>query len=730
MAQHPKAHPKSSTPAPTSHREVEKASHEDDLVVVPVGQNRVQFFLILGLMIFVLVIFTVGPFFQQVVGGAFSGSGAAPSHLQWVHPETGEEFDVDFNQFKQRYMGLRSLSYLNLYVPEAMRDGTEARSRDVSDQEVAMFMILDRLAEDAGVAVTTSDMRQRVEALFGSLDNYRNYLRQNQVSPVAVEADLKRLMRAERYAGFLKSTLSVPDPRRIEELWSEANVQHSLDYVQVAAEDYHEQARNQIPADEELHAWLRAQPEAVRRPYLSDDTYRVEVAYLPVESDFDAGPLLEKYPLPEDWDLTVEAENYYNQVSHARFLNEEPPPAEEEAEQESESAGEEGPGEEGDEGGQDGETMEGGEEENSEQPPEDEPDEAETAEEEPFERYQPFEEVREVCEREAPLKWALDLWLADLNERALAGEPVDFAAETAAFGLSFREAGEPKSRVELEAEQEWAGPFSVGMLVFAPTGRFASRVTVENDTMVLGRQMSKVSGLLPPIEEIRDLVSQDWLENHAADLALAALEEVYASFEIPAAQNGDEAGDDSGVVDGKEEAGDSNESGEGEEGEELAEATDEPEQPQKQEEPALPTVDSETFERVMTEAGFSVVHRPWLSQYDVPDGDLENISEADQLLRSSPDLFTLEEGQVGPAKINSQRTHTFLFRYGGKRPSPIEEMKPADLQRLRAQASRELVEDFEKRYLRASSPDAQKRFGIELYDPEDAALVEPEADAQ
>ena len=708
MAQHPKAHPKSSTPASTPHKEAEKASHEDDLVVVPVGQNRVQFFFILGLMIFVLVIFTVGPFFQQVVGGVFSGSGAERSHFSWVHPETGEKYEVDFNEFRQRYQGLRSLSYLNLYVPEAMRDGTEARSRDVSDEEVAMYMILDRLAEDAGVAVTTTDMRQRVEALFGSLENYRNYLRQNQVSPIAIEADLKRLMRAELYSGFLKSTLSVPDPRRIEELWSENNVQHSFDYVQVAAEDYHEQARDLIPTDEELDKWLRAQPDAVRRPYLGDDTYRVEVAYLSLDSDFDAEPLLAKYPLPEDWDATVEAENYYNQVSHARFLNEEPPADEQPTD---------------DGTSENGETA-GGEDENAEQAPNDEEgeqqEEAESEEEEPFERYQPFEDVREACEREAPLKRALDLWLADMNERALAGELVDFKAETAAFGLSFREAGEPKSRVELEAEEEWAGPFSVGMLVFAPTGRFASRVTVEDDTMVLGRQMSKVSGLLPPIEEIRDLVSQDWLENHAADLALAALEEVHAGFEIPAAEDGEQAGNG----DGNEETGDSNESGEGEQDDELAEAQDEPEEPK---EPTLPTVDSETFERVMTEAGFTVVNRPWLSQYDVPDGDLENASEADQFLRMAPDLFSLEEDQVGEAKINSQRTHAFLFRYGGKRPSPIEEMKPADLQRLRAQASRELVEDFEKRYLRAASPEARERFGIELYDPEEAALVEPES---
>ena len=76
----------------------------------------------------------------------------------------------------------------------------------------------------------------------------------------------------------------------------------------------------------------------------------------------------------------------------------------------------------------------------------------------------------EQCEREAPLKRALDLWLADLSERDLASEFVQFGVEAEAFGLPFREAGEPKTRVELEAEEEWAGPFSVGMLVCAVLG--------------------------------------------------------------------------------------------------------------------------------------------------------------------------------------------------------------------------------------------------------------------
>src|SRR5688572_20417471 len=173
MAQHSKSEPKTE-PEVTAHT----GAHADDLIVVPKGQSRFQFFVILGLFIFILVIFTVGPFFQTVVGGMFSGAGPDTTYCSWVDPENGKKSEVDYPHFMRKKQALDALRQLNFYYSVALRDRTGRE--EVTDAETAMWLILDQRAKEHGIEITTADLRKRIEQTYGSVEQYHEVLRSYQ----------------------------------------------------------------------------------------------------------------------------------------------------------------------------------------------------------------------------------------------------------------------------------------------------------------------------------------------------------------------------------------------------------------------------------------------------------------------------------------------------------------------------------------------------------------------
>ncbi len=689
MAQHSKSDPKVE-PELSAHK---TAAHDDDLIVVPKGQSRFQFFLILGLFIFILVTFTVGPYVQSVLGGMFSGAGPDTVYCSWVDPETGVKSEVDYPHFMRKKQALDALRQLNFYFSVSMRDGGE-RS-EVTDAETGMWLILDQLAKDHGIEITNDDLRRRIEMTHGSLERYQQELRGYQAqgftaSAAEVESDLESWMRAELYSIFLTSMLTVADPADIERLWSEdpQNVEHAFDYVQIPAADYLEEARARMPDDEGLLAWLHTQSEDIQKAYRTDDRITVEVAWVSLDGAFDSAPLLEKYPVPEGWDEAAQARTYYNHVSHLRFRV--PPGEQEEKKPDEQENGEDATGgeESETETGTEGETAEAGTQTDTQTETETEAkaeagEETETADaskdatatQEPTEppetpRYRTFEEVEATARVEAGWKRALDAWLADISQRPDAGETVDFAAEAEAFGIAYAHTGEPMSRAELEKMPGWGGPLVVGGLFFAQPKRFVKQVQIKDDALVLGRQVEKSPGVEKPIDELRDQLQTAWAAERSAQIAVEKLEAVRDVL-------------------GTRPAADSSEV-------------------------FLPTVDRETFTAAAEAAGFVVVQRPFLRRFSLPNDDFDAATQADHHIRTSQTVHALEEGQVPAAEKNAEGTHAILVRVAGERTLSIDEMKPGDLERLRQQAIQESKESFQRRYLRGDSPEVRLRYQLML----------------
>lgn len=649
-----------SSPVDPAHsHETIAAEHADDLVVVPKGQSRFQFFLILGLFIFILVIFTVGPFFQQTMGGLFSGGTSRDRvYFSWHHPGSGEKHEYSTTQFYTEKRSLEALRYLGFYASVHMRDGVEGRD-EVTDEETAMWLILDQVATDKGFAVTREEVRQRVEAWFEQQqmvyrsmgrpfeftdwhEYYGAVLRGNNLSSATIEHDLERLVRSELYAQFLKGAVALPDPTSIEKAWSEDpnNEEYAFDYVELAATDTEGEARDLVPDDQGLVDWLHTQPEQVQKEFRTDDRLRIEVAWLPLKDLPEPTLLLEKYPVPANWVPEDEARRYYTMHSNQRFKI----PEDEQQKPDEQS----------------------GDEENPPKPPQ---------------LYRTFDEVREQCAQEAAWKRALDAWLTDMYNRAEAGEQVDFQAECENFGMAFEGSGEALSRDQMEKANGWGGPLAAGALFYAQPGRFMRVVQVEPGAMVLGRNMLKEAGVERPIDEIREKLTEKWVENKKIELAMKHLESLRDGFGTRPPEGG--------------------------------------------EEPYLPVVDRATFVQAVEAKGWKVVERPYLRRYELPNDDYDAATAADQLIRVSQVYFDLTEGQVPAAEQNSAKTHAVLVRAAGTRTAPLERMKPADLDRLRRTGMQDTVTEYEKRYLRADSPEVRSKYAIFLY-PTDGKPAEAE----
>ena len=482
---------------------------DDDLIAVPRGQSRLQFYFTLGLLIFVLLIFTVGGLFESVVGGVFGGGGASEVALRWVDPGTGEARQVGYPEFITRKRVLDRMAYIGAFVPANVRAGGEQRPK-VSDEDTAQWYLLDAGAQRAGVRVTDEEVAARLRQMFGDGPTMRRAAQSMRTTPSDIEAELRSVLRTEKYRGFLLSSLAVADMQRVRELWEEANREYRFDYVETAVEDYTDLAAAEVPADAELAEWFRTLPEFRKRRFYTEAEYVVDVAWVPLGDEVDAGTLLERYPAPEDVDEAAAARSYFNQFTNMRFRVPEEPVAEGE--------GEEGEGEEGE-----GEAASEGE-----------------APAQPGRLFFEFEEVEERARREAAVHAAMGRWLADLTSRAAGGEEIDLAAEAAALGLSAEVGAPSRTMAELQEAEGFGGRFVASQLAFGlEPGAFVTRPIVDEHALVVGRLVEEVPASEPPFDQIRERVVEEWTKEHAIELATRALAAVRARLG---------AGEEEGVV--------------------------------------------------------------------------------------------------------------------------------------------------------------------------------------
>ncbi len=615
----------------------------DEILHAPKQTNKLRFALMIVLVVILLIIFLIP---GEIT--ACAGSGGRQENatiVTWEHPTHGRIAlsSVEYYTQKRALDAALGIDYVLKVFTFGIGDQT------LSDQDAMRLIILERLARDAGVQVTNTDLREHLQELVqrafqGSTELYYGYAARLGGTRV-VEATLRSLLRARRYLDLVGYLAEVPDPQGIEKLWAEEHVEFAFDYVELETSAFADQARQSLPGDEELATWYGELPEESRSAYLSPERRRAELATYQVGS---AAPqaLLDAFPRPAEESADDEAQNYYNRYYFLRFRRAEAAPGDP-----GEGAGEEGAGEEG--AGE--ETAGEGEAEPAQ----------EEAPEEALPQYLPFDEVREACLAEAPVYFALERWLRDLQTRKSSGETVDLAAEATRYGLGLRVSEAPLTLADLGPFLKDLGGSPVATMVFSTQpGELAFNVQVQPTALSVLRVLERVEPQIRPFAEVRDQVVLAWVAQQARKVAEERLSALREGLPVLAA--------------GEEQAGEET-AGEAAAAEETAaeEAEAGGEDPSASAPPARRTADEALFRSTLEAAGFQVQRRDWLDRSGAPTEDQGREQPAHVFLKSRPEYYELDQDEVAAQAVDAAGERVYLVRLAGKREIPIERMTPA-----------------------------------------------------
>lgn len=465
--QSPKAHPlQKKHLEPRADPAGETAHDDEELLHVPKWTSGWRFYLMLGLMLFVLVIFTVPGELMNL----FTSNPSADVYMSWNSPADGREV-YDWRSF--------TLVRRELGEFAGSQGGQRAQ---ISDQDVVEALLMSSLARSSGVAVTDEDLREFLVDAFGggqaavADSSYRLFLRQRGLTPAQFEAILRRRLLEDRFRSLLRAGVGLPEPDALEAVWKENHPEYAFEYV---VQPVDEDADVQAPDDEALRAWYAGLPDADVRRHFRDlytpERLRAELVRFPADGSLDAAGLLERFPRPEGTDPEELGRQYHQQYAHVRFRRDEPL--------------------------------------------EDAADD--------FERlYLPYEEVAEAARREAPVLAALNDWLKQLSVRMDAQEEIDLEAEAAELGLAFQPVGDLLSKDTWRDLEPWGGAFVANGLSLAGEGRFTNKAAVEAHGLYAGRVTERKPSGPPEFDDQRDAIAAAWVADERTARALASLEAV------------------------------------------------------------------------------------------------------------------------------------------------------------------------------------------------------------
>ncbi len=593
--------------------EEEVAPHEEHFVEAPKGTSRARFLFNFLLVVFLLLIFSItGPLMDALTPGGNRGDEV---HLSWTLPD-GESKNLSTMEFYQEKRNLASI--------QDMFGMLGMQGLDVGDDKsTARFLITEDLARWSGVSASSSDVAEMILTRFGDQETYKRYIAARRGTTHATfEKMLMRARTVQRYMQLLLSGADVVSPLDIADAWKTSNQEYDFQYVQLTNEDFDEAARAELPGAEELQDWFDALPPFQKARFNSEPSWSADLAWYDSNSDAAMEALFEAYPRPEDEDADEMAQNYYNSFNYVRFKRPEP-------------------------------------EDGSEVDPQD--------------RFLSFEEVAEIAKREAPIYYSLTDFLSHMQLRIDAGEAVDFEAEATALGLQYVAVNPRTRNAWAEGEEVWSGSFLAQSTASLPEGRLATRVTVEEQALVIPRVVEKFAPSLPPFEEIRDKVADQWVEERRAEIAVERLAAVRATF-----QSASTEGDD----------GPQPLSGEA-------------------------SADLEAFKAAVQAAGFELVERGYRSRYPRPGDDPEDSNEADNYLQGSSLFYSLEPGVIAEPESSRDGKFSYLVRFGDKRDADLSKMDPSELEMMTMQKSR----DAELAFLKASFDDFEwlrREFNLRL----------------
>jgi hypothetical protein len=613
------------------------APHEQHLVEVPKGTSRARFMFNLLLVIFLLLIFSItGPMMAALTGGG-AASGAA--YMSWTGPDD-KVHSLDYSEFiteKQRFR------HLEVFLPYLLLGQVDPGD----DIQLARFLILEQLAQRAGIYVADGEVSATILEQFGSEEVYDNWLsRGRDLTKRAFEKVFRRGLVVRRFIQMSAVPAGEVLPEKVIERWKLGAKEYNFEFVEALAADYEEAARAEVPADPELEEWFNALPEPQKRAFHTERSLALDVAWFDPRSEETPDSLFARYPRPEDEDAEERAKDYFNGNSHIRFARPEPTPGADEAQgadEESKTEEEQSPGEE-----QPAVEQPAVEQPAVEEPKTDEELKAEAEQEVEDERtdaekafqelFFTFDEVAEQVRREAPVFRSMGAWVADMQARKRAGEAVDLETEAISMGLAFQRV-EPRTLTALrESPEPWAGRYLAGSVSRLQEGELSRRVEVEQQALIVVRVGEILQPTLPPFAEIRDRVADKWVEQRKPEIAAEKLEALRAT---------------------------------------LGEPTDEDE--------STVSATSDEFRAAAQAAGFEVQERGWQSKVPRPGAPEERATQAEFYLRSRTSLFGLDEGSVPPAEASRDGKAAYLVRTAGEREADQSTMRPVEADQIQTQ---------------------------------------------
>jgi len=566
----------------------------DEVLHVPETETSpLRFILMILLVVVLLVIFVVPTAFQNLG----RGSSDLPPFFSWERPGHGT-LSFDDREVSLQAQAMQEALGLDFFL--GFKLGVNANEMDRA--QMARLMVLDQLALDAGIRVPDIDLGKHLlsipeqQAMFGQgpqgdegVAALRAYLARN---PNA-EPNVRRLMRIRRLIDMAAFAAGQASPEGILEQWESQHTELAFDYVSLSSEDFEAAARLELPDDEALEAWLmglEGVDKFKREDLSSPERRRIELVSYREGSD--VSKLLEAYPLPEGSDPEVLAEEYYNKHSYRRFAAE------------------------------DGQIL-------------------------PFSD----EAVKAACMAEAPVELAMGQWLNELKPTAADGADPGLLLASNPLGLSYLKT-ESLTRDEFKAMPEFENAsllsnafFTPKGAFFTPKGAFSFAVSVEAKGPQILRVAEVEERLLPPFAEIKDKVSELWIQERAPELGRESLDQLLAGFEE--------------LVPEEEDA--------------LAQAPDAPQRRQ---------ASAEAFEAAISAAGYESQRRDWLDIGAAPGADPMADEPDHKFLNVSVNLKGLEENEV-VVEFDNITKRLYLVRCAGRRPVDIQRMSPKDFEQYK-----------------------------------------------
>ncbi len=293
--------------------EAEAPSVEDFLgentIHVPEGKNPLQFIFLIGLLIFLLIIFIIPGAFQNSIAG--DGPDGTPMASWKMNGETVQVMPAAFMSEKRA---------------EAAALKVRGMRITPSDAEIATILLTDSLAHEAGVVVSDEMVLDYIKAVAESLggsDNYKALMaREFTGGAQTFERIVRRGLRVNTYLALIARVAVAPSADLLAGAWNEQHEEFAYGYITAAAADFKDAAMAEVPSDEDLELWFAGQPEWERNVLKTDEKWTIGSAFFNIE---DAAPeaLFDRYPLAEDWDLAAGATAFYQNNSYFMFKRDE-----------------------------------------------------------------------------------------------------------------------------------------------------------------------------------------------------------------------------------------------------------------------------------------------------------------------------------------------------------------------------------------------------------------------